>query len=64
MQNAISNREKIRNIRMRMFAGEITYAEAKIEAQPIIDEINAKAKELAKKYNTTAPKMSFAAMMR
>lgn len=64
MNKAIDNREKIKDIRRRMVTGVISYEQAKLEAQPIINDINAKAKELAKKYNMKASKVSFAAMMR
>jgi hypothetical protein len=47
-----------------MLNHEITYDEAKKEAQPIIDAINAKNKEIAKKYNKRPSKLSFAAIMR
>jgi hypothetical protein len=64
MNQAVNNREQIKEIRRRMLRGEISYAEAKTEAEPIINAINAKAAELAKKYNMKAAKVSFAAMMR
>lgn len=54
----------MQDIRRRMLRGEISYEEAKTEATPIIDEINAKAKELAKKHKVRASKVSFAAIMR
>lgn len=65
MQTAINNQQKIADIRRRMLNHEITYDQAKTEAQPIIDDINAAAKQLAKKYKMRgAPKVSFAAIMR
>lgn len=64
MQTAIDNQLKIQNIRRRMLSHDITYDQAKAEAQPIIDDINTAAKRLAKRYNLPARKVSFAAMMR
>jgi polyhydroxyalkanoate synthesis regulator phasin len=64
MQNAISNQEQMKAIRQAMLRGDITYEQARVQAQPIINQINAKSKEIAKKYNMSASKVSFAAMMR
>jgi hypothetical protein len=64
MQTAVDNQLKIADIRRRMLSHDITYEQAKAEAQPVIDHINAAAKRLAKKYNLPARKVSFAAMMR
>lgn len=62
---AAENQAKITAIRRRMLNGEITYDEAKAEAQPIIDAINERAKVIAKKYNQRPGKVvSFAAIMR
>lgn len=59
-----SNRRMLSDIRRRMLAGTITYAEARAEAKPIIDEMNARAKELAKEYGVRFKPFSFAALMR
>lgn len=64
MSNAAANIEAIRTIRGKMLSGELTYDQAKAEAQPIIDSINEKTKEIAKKHNRKASKVSFAAIMR
>lgn len=64
MQTAIDNQQKIANIRRRMLSGELSYEQAKAEAQPIIDNINAAAQCLAKKHNVRAGKLTFAAIMR
>lgn len=61
---AQDNQEKIADIKRRMVAKEISYEEAKAEAQPVIDRINAKAAEIAKKYNKRAKKLSFSEIMR
>jgi polyhydroxyalkanoate synthesis regulator phasin len=64
MEKAVDNQAKIQDIRKRMLSGEITYDEAKAEADPIIDEIYERAKVIAKKYNQRATRLSFAALMR
>lgn len=64
MSKAIENRLKIQRIRQRMLSGEISYSEARTEAQPVINEINATSKRLAKKYGVPSGKVSFAALMR
>lgn len=63
-QQAVNNREAIADIRRRMLNGEISYAQAKVEAQPVIEAINVKAAELAKKYGKRASKVSFEGIMR
>jgi hypothetical protein len=64
MSNAVENQARLQDIRRRMLSHEISYDQAKAEAQPIIDDINAAANQLAKKYKMRAPKLSFAAIMR
>jgi polyhydroxyalkanoate synthesis regulator phasin len=62
---AIKNREEIAEIKRKFKSGEISYDQAKAEMQPVLDRINAKSAEIAKKYNKkTVPKVSFAAIMR
>lgn len=56
---ALTNR-----IRGKMLKGIISYDEAKVEAKPVIDEMNARAKVVAKKYNQRAPVFTFASIMR
>ena len=55
---------KINQIRTQLNVGLITYDQAKKIAQPIIDEMNEKAREVAKKYNQKHHNFTFAAMMR
>lgn len=64
MEKAIENQNKIKDIKNRMLSGEISYEQAKIEAKPIVDIINAKSIEIAKKYNTKAKKISFTEIIR
>ena len=54
----------MRSIRRRMQNGELTYEQAKDEAQPILEQINATAKQLALKYNLPPRKVSFAELIR
>lgn len=63
-EEAKQNREKIDNIKLRLSLGQISYLEAKIEARPIIENINLKSKELAKKYNTRPKLVTFTELMR
>ena len=64
MEKAIKNREILYGIRDRLFAGDISYEEAKKLAAPIIADINTTAIKLAKKYNTKPQLVSFHAIMR
>lgn len=59
-----NNQDKMRSIRRRMQNGELTYEQAKDEAQPILEQINATAKQLALKYNLPPRKVSFAELIR
>lgn len=61
---AQKNREAMEAIRAKLAQGEISYAEAKSQAEPIIASINAKAKEIAKKYNQRPRLVSFNEIMR
>lgn len=64
MTTAVENRAKMQDIRRRMLSGAITYDQAKAEAQPLIEAINAHSAAIAKKYNKRPTKLSFAAIMR
>lgn len=64
MDEAIDNRTKIEEIKKAYNLGLITREEAKEKAQPIIDRINAKGKEIAKKYNKRFSPISFIELMR
>lgn len=57
-------RNQIETIRLNLMRGFTTYDEAKERAQPIIDEMNKKGAEIAKKYNQKFIKFTFAALMR
>lgn len=57
-------RNIIGQIRGDMLKGIISYDEAKEKAKPYIDEMNKKAKEIAKKYNMRFKKFTFSELMR
>ena len=61
---AADNREKLYGIRAKLVSGRITYDEAKAEAAPVIEAINLKAKEIAKKHGKRPQTVSFGAIMR
>lgn len=55
---------KINQIRGKMLRGELTYDEAKKEAQPIIDDMNKIGREIAAKYGKRHSNFTFAYLMR
>lgn len=61
---AVDNITAINDIRRRMASGVISYDQAKKEAAPVIERINAKAKEIAKRHGKRPQTVSFAAIMR
>lgn len=63
-EQAMKNRERLGDIKARLSVGDISYDQAKAEAEPIIAEINKKAVELGKKYGVKPQLVSFAALMR
>lgn len=63
-EEAKQNRKRINDIRLRLSLGQISYLEARIEARPIIESINLKSKELAKKYKTRPKLVTFTELMR
>ena len=57
-------RAKIDEIKYLLYTRQITYYQAKEKAQPIIDEMNIKGKEIAKKYNQRFKPFTFSYLMR
>ena len=57
-------RNIINEIRDAMLSGKITYDEAKVRAQPFIDEMNEKARAIAAKYGKKHQGFTFASLMR
>ena len=64
MEQAKQNREDIEAIKMALGCGFISYDEAKIEAKPILDRINKKGREIAKKYGKHYYPITFNELMR
>lgn len=58
------NRNKMADIRYRLLQGLITYEEARAEAQPIIDQINARGAEIARETGMGFKALSFSYLMR
>jgi hypothetical protein len=56
--------EELRNIQMWMMTGAITYDRAKKMAMPHLAALNARAKEIAKKYSVKPRLITFASFMR
>lgn len=63
-KQAQENREIINRIKMDLAVGNITYEQAKIQAEPVINRINDKARELARKYNQRPKYVSFGSIFR
>jgi len=57
-------REQIEHIRFKLLKGVITYDEAKTEAQPIINEMNKRGREIAKKHKQKFKPFTFIGLMR
>ena len=60
----MNDRAELELIKYSFITGQITYYEAKEKAQPIIDEMNIKGKEIAKKYNQRFKPFTFSYLMR
>ncbi len=57
-------REQIEAIRHRMLRGELSYEQAQVEAKPVIDDMNAKGKALAKKFGKRYTPLTFKYLFR
>lgn len=62
--NAINNREKLNQIKYDMACGVISYDEAIERAAPVVEAINNKACELAKKYGMRPQLVNARALLR
>ncbi len=60
----IDYRMKLDEIKFLFMTGQMTYYQAKEKAQPIIDEMNIKGKEISKKYNQRFKPFTFSYLMR
>ena len=57
-------RQLINDIKFKMQVGIIDYYQAKAEAEPIIAEMNAKGKEIAKKFGQRFKPFTFTYLIR
>lgn len=64
MTEAEKNLEAVADIKRRLGRGELTLDEAKAELKPIVDRINAKNREIARKYNARARLVSVSSILR
>lgn len=58
------NYEKLMEVKVRLGAGLITYKEAQAEAAPLLEAMNAKGREIAKKYGMKYREITFKHFMR
>ena len=63
-KQAMHNVQAIQEIKTALDLGYISYEQARLQAQPIINNINQKAIELAKKYKTKPQLVTFYSIMR
>ena len=65
LDNAVANREAIAHIKSLYLRGKISREVAEALAEPVINRINKRQQEIAKKYGKrNYPKTSFASLMR
>jgi polyhydroxyalkanoate synthesis regulator phasin len=65
LTTAVKNRKAIADIKRRYDKGQISREQAKTLAQPVIDKINARNEEIARKYGKKYyPKLDFINAMR
>ena len=65
LNNAVSNRESIAQIKRLYISGKITREVAEALASPVITRINKRQQEIAKKYGKrNYPKTTFIGLMR
>lgn len=62
--NGFKNRAKIDLIKVRLYGGQITFAQAMEEVEPLVDEMNAKGKEIARKYKRRYTKITASYVLR
>lgn len=63
--NAVENhRDQIEFIRRKYLTGELSYEDAKKAIQPILDDLNKRCREIAKKYGKKHSPITFAYVMR
>ena len=60
----MNHRALLNDIKIKLQLGIIKYDEAKKEAEPIIEEMNKKGKEIAKKFKQRFKPFTFVSLMR
>jgi len=58
------NMVEIKKIRILLLRGEIDYIEAKKQCKPLIDSMNKKSNEIAKRHNKKPILFNFSSLMR
>lgn len=58
------NRQQIANIKRALILGWINYEEAELQAKPVLENINTRGREIAKKYGRKYRDITFAEVMR
>ncbi len=54
----------IDSIRERLYAGSLSYEAARVEAKPVIEEMNRRARAIARRRNVHPRLFSFSSLMR
>jgi hypothetical protein len=60
----VNAQDKIMEIRIRLGLGKITYEEAREQVVPYLEVINAKGREVARRFNRTHYPLTFSGAMR
>lgn len=63
-KEALENRKAIADVKMALAVGEISYDEAKKKISPILNSINVRGKEIAKKYGKNYRPITFTEVIR
>lgn len=56
--------DKVNEVKIKLSLGYITHEEAINELKPVVKQANEKSKEIAKKYNVRAKKISVNSLLR
>lgn len=64
MNTAAQNMSRVNRIKRWYYGGLVTYDEAKRLMEPVLEDINTKGAEIAKKYNKRPRPITFAGLMR
>ena len=61
---ALEHKQEMDNIKLWLYSGAITYEQAQEMAKPHLEAMNAKSRELAKKFGVKPKLISFTSFMR